>query len=184
MNTKRILTYKDAVEEAGSEYLLKKRVDSGGLYRLREGLYSVQASVPEVVQLLYRYPNALYTGESAFYLYSLTDVIPDLYTLATPRSATRITASNVKQVFLSESIFSLGHTTLLYNGYELRIYDRERLLIELLRNKSRYPFDYYKEIVSNFRRIIHTLDIPKIYTYLESFRRNETYINRLESEIL
>ncbi len=34
----------------------------------------------------------------------------------------------------------------------INIYDKERMLIELIRNKNQMAFDYYKEIISNYRK--------------------------------
>lgn len=39
------------------------------------------------------------------------------------------------------------------------------MLIELIRNKNNLPFDYYKEILLNYRKIISELDIQTIQEY-------------------
>ena len=39
---------------------------------------------------------------------------------------------------------------------------KERMLVELIRYKSKLPYDYYKEIVLNYRRILPTLDVQEI----------------------
>ena len=41
---------------------------------------------------------------------------------------------------------------------EVNIYDKERMLIELVRNKKNIPYDMYKEIVNNYRKIIESLN--------------------------
>lgn len=46
-----------------------------------------------------------------------------------------------------------------YKGYDIRIYNKERMLIELVRYKSKLPFDYYKEIILNYRKLLPRLDI-------------------------
>jgi hypothetical protein len=40
----------------------------------------------------------------------------------------------------------------------IRIYDKERLLIELIRLQNRFPYDCYKEIILNYRAIADSLD--------------------------
>ena len=39
------------------------------------------------------------------------------------------------------------------------------MLIELVRYKSKLPFDYYKEIILNYRKLLPRLDIQKIQDY-------------------
>ena len=36
------------------------------------------------------------------------------------------------------------------------------MLVELIRYKSKLPYDFYKEIILNYRRILPTLDIQEI----------------------
>ena len=47
--------------------------------------------------------------------------------------------------------------------------DKERMLIELIRNKNTIPFDYYKEIINNYREIEDEIDMSLLADYLESF---------------
>ena len=68
-------------------------------------------------------------------------------------------------------------------GTRIRIYDKERMLIELLRYKSSLPYDYYKEILRHYRRMLETLDIERIQEYASIFPRSETIWKRLEEEV-
>ena len=67
---------------------------------------------------------------------------------------------------------------------DTRIYNRERMLIELLRFKNKLPFDYYKEIIANYRRLIYDLDIERIQAYADSFPRSKMISDALEMEVL
>ena len=82
--------------------------------------------------------------ETAFYLYDLTDEIPDEYSVATKREAAPITDLRVKQYFVPKEILRLGETVFDYKGYLIPIYDRERMLVELVRYKPKLPYNYYK----------------------------------------
>jgi hypothetical protein len=64
----------------------------------------------------------------------------------------------VTQVFLSENVFVQGKTEMDYDGVAITIYNRERMLIEALRNSKSMPFDYYKEIIGGYRKISGDLD--------------------------
>ncbi len=179
-----IFSYKEAMQHYGSLYAIKKEIARQALFKIQKGFYSTTLSYSEMEFLMHRFPNGILTMESAFYLHSLTDVIPDCYSIATKRNDTRIYDSKVKQIFVSEKLFSLGKTTLETNGALVRIYDKERMLIELLRNKNTLPYDYYKEVLANYRRLVPQLDIAKTYRYLEAFNHNTRYTEMLEAEVL
>ena len=68
-------------------------------------------------------------------------------------------------------------------GATINIYDKERMLIELIRNKNQIAFDYYKEIISNYRKIINDLDISKIEEYIERFPHEEHIYETLQREV-
>lgn len=61
--------------------------------------------------------------------------------------------------------FELGRTTIDYDGISMPIYNRESLLIELIRNKRKFAFDLYKELILGYCDIIRTLDIEMVSDY-------------------
>ncbi len=107
--------------------------------------------------------------DSAFYYHNLTDVIPEKIVLAIKRDSCKYINSNIRFVSSSEKYFDLGKTTIVVDGTEIKIYNKERLLIELIRNRKHYGFDYYKEIINNYRKLTEQLDISKIADYISVF---------------
>ena len=57
-------------------------MEQGNLFQKEKGIYSLTKSCSELEIITVKYPRAIFTGESAFYYHSLTDVIPDYYHLA------------------------------------------------------------------------------------------------------
>jgi len=121
---------------------------------------------------------------TAFYMYGLTDVTPDKTHLATMRNTTRINNESIVQTFLSERVFSPGTSNFDYDGITVTIYDRERMLVEVLRNSKTMPLDYYKEIISGYRNISYKLGHQKIDDYISVFKKNEYLYNMLRREVL
>ena len=121
--------------------------------------------------------------DSAFYYWNLTDVIPDKFCLATKQTSIRFKEEDIRQFFIDDEVFELGKTTLNVENVEINIYDRERLLVELIRKKNLMPFDYYKEIISNYRKIVNELDSFKISKYISYYKNEETLYDRLQSEV-
>ena len=66
---------------------------------------------------------------------------------------------------------------------DVNIYDKERMLIELIRYKSKLPYELYKEVLNNYRKIKDKLNFIKLYKYAQSF--NNSYIMKtIETEVM
>ena len=68
--------------------------------------------------------------------------------------------------------------------FRSRIYSRERLLIELLRYKSKLPFDLYKEVLLSFRKIITQLNMQDIQDYAMAAPKRKMIMEALQMEVL
>ena len=79
--------------------------------------------------------------ESAYLYYDLTDYIPERYALATPANATAIRDTRVKQYYVPQRIYALGITEIARGGDKIRIYDRERVLVDTARMKNLMAVD-------------------------------------------
>ena len=176
-------TRAECLKEYGSDYFINQKVKEGKLFRVDKGIFSEKEHVPELALLSYKYPKAIITMETAFYLYGFTDEVPDVCTMATKREAAPIADSRVKQVFMPKELLALGATTMDYKGYDIQIFDRERMLIELVRYKSKISFNYYKEILCNYRRILSQLNAEKIRNYAESVPKSDMVIRTLRTEV-
>ena len=65
----------------------------------------------------------------------------------------------------------------------MNIYSKERLLIELIRYKNKLPFDYYKEIIDSYRKIIHELNLEKIEEYAYTLPKSQMVMNTIQMEV-
>lgn len=176
-------TRAECLEIYGSDYFIEKKIEAGELFKVGKGIYSEKKYVPELAMLVYKYPNAVVTMRSAFFFHGLTDVIPDECDLATTRDAAKIMDKRVKQYFVSDVFFEEGIEITEYKGYGIRIYNKERMLIELVRYKSKLPFDYYKEIILNYRKLLPSLDIQKIQDYALRAPKSNKILEILQMEV-
>ena len=173
----------ECLKEYGSDYLIQKKVDAGELYRVGKAVYSEEKYVPELAVLAYKYPQAVVTMHNAFYLHGMTDVIPDEYDLATERDASKIRDEKVIQYFIPRSFFEKGIEKMQYKGYPISIYSKERMLIELVRYKSKLPFDYYKEIILNYRKDLPKLNIEDIQDFAAASPKSNKVMETLQMEV-
>ena len=179
-----VLTYQECIDKYGSDYQIKKEIGNGTLFMKEKGIYSTLRNVSEIEVIMRKYPKTVCTGESAFYYHSLTDVIPDHYTLATRRTDTRIKDPRIRQSFAKDDIFEAGITEIQYNNSAIRIYNKERMLIELLRFKAKTPLDYYKEIINNYRMLSFNLDFGMVEEYAALFKSGAKLMNMVQMEVL
>ena len=178
-----LFSYDDCLNKYGNHYQLEKILKAEKLFKIEPGIYSDAERVSDLELIVHKYPNAVFTMNSAFYYHSLTDVIPNKYYLATSKDAHKISASNIKQFFHRADKFMLGVTTMQQGAVNIKIYDQERMLIELIRNKNTLPFDYYKEIIENYRRRIGSLDIEKLQDYVSLFPKQSHIFETIQLEV-
>lgn len=178
-----LFSYPDCLQKWQSDYQIKKQISDGKLYRIEKGVYSDEPEVSAIAIITFKYPKGIVTMDSAFYYHGLTDVIPDRFHIATDKHAIAISDKRVRQHYVLSDILSEGVTTMDRRDATIRIYDRERMLIELLRFKKKLPFDYYKEIIGNYRNLIFDLDIERIQDYAASFPRSKMITEALEMEV-
>lgn len=178
-----IYTYQEAINLYKSDFQLKKAIANGFIYKIENGIYSTEEYVSELSIISKKYPNAIFTLNSAFYYYGLTDVIPNFYYLKIMKNKT-INDNRVKVIYENSAEIDLGVTSMNINNTNIKIYNKERLLIELIRNKNQLPFDYYKEVLGNYRKIIHQLDIQMIQEFAYELPKTNIILETLQMEVL
>ena len=97
---------------------------------------------------------------------------------------------------MDDKYFEIGDTFIFYNNVKLRIYDKERMLIELVRNKNSISYDMYKEMIhevsylseNEIIKIDKSIKYPENNIYFENIGEvnvlNERVIIRIINYIL
>ena len=179
-----LMTYSECISKYGNPYQIEKMVKKECLFKIEDGIYSDTPCYSELGVLGKKYPKAVLTGGYAFYYYGFTDLVPEKYTFATSSKAAPITDSKIRQIYIRNDIFPLGVTVADIEDTEVKIYDKERLLIELLRNKNLMPRDLYKEVIQHYREIIDSLEIWRIQEYAATFPKSKLISRALDEEVL
>ena len=116
-----VLLYKELIQKYESDYKIKKLIQEGKIFKIEKGIYSDKKNVNYLEIISKKYPNAIFTMDSAFYYHNLTDVIPEKEYLALKRDSTKISDSRIKVVYYQEKFFDIGKSTLNINGVEVKI---------------------------------------------------------------
>lgn len=167
-----------------SDIEIKKAINDERLFKIVFGLYSDKKINSKLEIISKKYENYIFNSDSAFFYHGLTDNIPLKYHLAGKRGAQKIKNEDIIQTFMDDKYFEIGDSFIYYNNVKLRIYDKERMLIELVRNKNSISYDMYKEIINNYRNIINSLNLLKLQDYLSKFNDGEKYLRIIQEEVL
>lgn len=178
-----LYSYEDCIEMYKSDYQLRKQIELGNIYKIEKGIYSDREYESDLAIMQVKYPNTVYTMNSAFYFHGLTDTIPQKYYVETDKDASKIRDEKVKQIFDNHESMEVGVMEMEYDGTKIKVFNKERLLIELIRNRNKLPFDYYKEIIGNYRRLIHELDIQAIQDYAVLLPKTKKVMEIIQLEV-
>lgn len=178
-----IYSSKEVLKRYKTRYNLSKAIKNKEIFKLDHGIYSDMELVNPVIIASKKYSNAIITMDSAFYYYDLTDVIPNKTFIATNRNSNTIKNKNIVQVWVSKEKLNQGKETVLIDGEEVNMYNKERILVELIRKRNQISFDYYKEIISNYRKIANELDMYKIEEYIALYKNECNLGNVLLREV-
>ena len=178
-----VYSYKALKERYGSNYKIQKATKEGKLFKIENGIYSDKEKNHYLEIFVTKYPNAIISGDSAYYYHNLTDVIPQKISMTTRRTSGRFNDKHINQSFSIDSLLNLGKTTLDYEGININIYNKERMLLELMKNKNSTSYDYYKEIINNYRRIKEDIDVYTLQEYSNFYKNGSKLMKMIEDEV-
>lgn len=178
-----VYSFQEMLKKMGTKNNVEKAVKKGEIYKLKNNIYSDKKYINPIVVVSKKYPSGVITMDSAFYYYNLTDVIPQKVYIATNRNSNKIIDDKIVQIFMHKDILYKGKVEVEIDNCIVNIYDKERLLIELIRKRAFIPFDYYKEIIGNYRQISDELDMYKIEEYVSMFKNEVSLFDILQREV-
>ena len=169
-------TYKELLLDYGTLDYIKNLINKGKLYKIDKGIYSTTKKYNNLEFISKKYPNAIITLDSALSFYKLTNKKTNVVTIATLHKSRVYKNDSIKQFFIKDNLFYIGKINI--DG--INIYDKERLLIEVIRNKNKYEIDEYLKIIDNYKTISNELDFNKIYNYLNYFAKQDVILKEID----
>lgn len=162
----------DAVAAGVSRVTLGNFVRKHALERVAHGLYmSADAWEDGMYVLQARYPQAVFSHESALYLLDLAnrEPLPYSITLKTGTGSSTLSKEGIKVYKVKESLFSEGivDARTLW-GHRVRSYNAERTICDLFRSRSNIEIQDLQEAVKTYLRSKEK-NIPLLMRYAKAF---------------
>ncbi len=148
-----VITTKQAIEYGIHKDLLKNMVIKEELEKIANGLYGLPGeSIDEYLYFTHRVPKGIFSHETAAYLHGLTTRIPFSYvmTVAVGDNVSRVKSvkSNILFKYVNKEIYNTGKITSLSPfGREILLYDKERTILDLIKDKNRVDTQVFTESI-------------------------------------
>ena len=162
------------------------RAERKKLHSLVRGIYTDEKG-DLFSSYLTRYSSGVVTLITALSYYNLIDewiVAP--FDLSFQIGYRPILDKNIRQFKEKKDVLLLGAIQACYEQTSFKIYDKERLLIELWRKEKYLSRSIYKQAIFNYRNLANNgnLNIPLIKKYLSAIPKSNIYLKRLSLEVL
>lgn len=178
-----VYSYEEIKKKLGSDYKLKQSLKKKWIFKIISGVYSDREIVDFMVVVCKKFPKAIITMDSAFYYHELTDVVPNKIDVATGSHAYIIDDDNISQYFINDDYLNIGRKEVYIEDNLIPIYDKERMLIELIKRSKQIPFDYYKEIINSYRSISNELDVSLLEEYCYKMKCENKVLEVIQKEV-
>lgn len=181
-----VYTWEEIVKIEGNINKAYKSVKERKYKKVSHGVYVDDGEqISELEQLFVRYPRATLTLQSAFDYYELSDYIPDKYHLVTPYNAHTIKNNKVSQSYMNEEMIEIGREKIVTKYGYTYIFDKERMLIELFRLKTKLQKEYFLEVVSSYRvlKSMEVISLKKISDYCMKITNGKRILKEIQEMI-
>lgn len=136
-----LLRTSDALAAGISRTTLSNLVKEGKLERIAHGQYVLPDILPDELYILQqRIGKMIYSHETALFLHDMTERVPARHSVTIP-SDTKLPKKFVgdyKVYYVKSELFNLGQITLPSKmGHEVKAYDAERTICDILRSRNR-----------------------------------------------
>jgi predicted transcriptional regulator of viral defense system len=160
---------------------IKKLLEAGELSKIKQGYYELADEVnPEEIIIARLFPEAVIFLESALLHYSYTDRIPTAWQIAVDRDSEKsqydIEYPLVEPYYQESKFLSIGVSVFEVQGVEIRIFDRDRTMCDIMRYEKKIEKEvfsnavmrYIKDPKKNIRHLIEYAEVLNISKKIQS----------------
>ena len=146
-----------AVEAAGiSRPMIRKYVDCGKLEQVRKGLYVLTDDIADEFALMQmQSTKVIFSYGTALYMWGLSDRTPHIFDITVPQgtniSRLKRDNPNIRCHYVQQNVYSIGITeTQSPQGATIRLYDKERCICDLIRDKDKVDIQIYVQAIKDY----------------------------------
>nr|DAP89997.1 MAG TPA: putative transcriptional regulator [Caudoviricetes sp.] len=152
-----IITVKEAEKIGIKRQILSNLCKKGILERVKQGVYQKNDTITDEFVKIQKNNNVIFSNTTALYFHNLTDRVPNTISITVSQgyNVLHITKKfeNLKIHYVKKEIFESGKIeTLSKMGAKIYIYDKERTICDIIKNKEKRWWNYGRPIY-NFKKI-------------------------------
>ncbi len=140
-----------------SDYELRKLLDQKKIVKMKSGLYrwtNVQSQGQnQIIEISYIAPMGVFCLSSALYLHDLTSYVSPSFYIAFPRNS-RIPIDLMEKPVIPKKwkspYFDLGIDLKSIGDYQIRVYNLEKTICDIVRFRKEIGFEILKEAIKNY----------------------------------
>lgn len=154
---------------------IKFLMDKGLIEKVKRGYYHwvEDFGESEIVMINRLFPDAVLCMETALFYYKYSDRNPAEWNLAidknVSRQRTKIDYPFIKAYRVEPALVTLGETTGKIDSVDVRIYDRDRTLCDVLRNMNKMDKEIFNKAIQGYIKDSKK-SIPNLMEYAEVLR--------------
>ncbi|MDD4673914.1 MAG: type IV toxin-antitoxin system AbiEi family antitoxin domain-containing protein [Bacteroidales bacterium] len=154
---------------------IQQLLHDGLIEKVRRGYYHWidDFDGSEVVIINRLFPDAVLCMETALFYYKYSDRNPHEWNITidknTSRQRTKIDYPFIKAYRVEPSLLTIGETEGEIDDIEVRIYDRDRTICDVLRNMSKMDKEIFNKSIQNYVRDPKK-NIPNLMEYSKALR--------------
>lgn len=177
-NNTGVITTKEVLDHGFHKDTLKALVVDGKLEKVATGLYALpHENIDEYLYFTHRIKKGVFSHETAAYLQGLTTKIPCNYvmTIMVGDNVSRVTRlkDNINFKYVDKELFEIGKVEQLSPfGRILLTYDKERTVLDIIRDKDRIEGQIFRETIRTY--FLNTdMNILKLSQYAVSMNMED-----------
>lgn len=145
------ITSCDLLAQGFTKYDISQFVKTGLLERVSRGKYLYKDALDDEFMLAQlNNTKMVFSNETALYLHDMTGRFPAQFSVTTEHGY-HLRNSNLKIYYVKPDVLYLGMTRQKnYFGNEVLVYDKERTICDIIKNKNRIETQVYVEGLQNY----------------------------------
>ena len=146
----------DFADKGINKYEVAVFCKEGVIERIRRGFYQLpQSNDTTEEQLIHELlPQGIICVESALFHYGYNDFSPREWSIAVPRTASRVVKNIVefpmKAYYIQKDFLTIGKSVDSFNGVTLPVYDRERTICDCFKYRTKLDNEIFNKAVNGY----------------------------------